>query len=45
MVVPFGHLLLKELTIKASMAYNDNAFRKTVDAFVAGEYVTLCEDV
>ncbi|KAF2679791.1 threonine dehydrogenase [Lentithecium fluviatile CBS 122367] len=38
MVIPSGLLLLKELTLKASMAYNDKAFKDTVDAFVAGKF-------
>jgi (R,R)-butanediol dehydrogenase/meso-butanediol dehydrogenase/diacetyl reductase len=30
--------MLKELTVKASIAYDDIHFKETVDAFVAGEY-------
>ncbi|KAF2744778.1 GroES-like protein [Sporormia fimetaria CBS 119925] len=37
-VVPLEHLLLKELNIKASMAYDDKHFKETVDAFVAGKF-------
>jgi len=29
--------MLKELTIKASMAYNDKDFKETVEAFVQGK--------
>ncbi|KAF2651078.1 GroES-like protein [Lophiostoma macrostomum CBS 122681] len=38
MVVPQYHLLLKELTLKASMAYDDKHFAETVNAFVAGKF-------
>ncbi|KAF2117372.1 threonine dehydrogenase [Lophiotrema nucula] len=38
MVVPLMRLMLKELTLKASMAYDDIDFRETVDAFVAGRF-------
>jgi len=36
MAVPLQYAMLKELTIKYSMAYNDKHFKETVDAFVAG---------
>jgi len=29
--------MLKELTIKASMAYNDEDFKETIEAFVEGK--------
>jgi hypothetical protein len=35
-VVPQVHFLLKEITVKASMAYDDKHFKETVDAFIAG---------
>ncbi|KAF2250354.1 threonine dehydrogenase [Trematosphaeria pertusa] len=38
MVVPSSQMLLKELTLKASMAYDDKDFKETVDAFVAGKF-------
>jgi hypothetical protein len=37
MVVPLLHLMLKELTVKASMAYDDKDFKETVEAFIAGK--------
>ncbi|KAF2463060.1 threonine dehydrogenase [Lindgomyces ingoldianus] len=41
MIVPLMLLMLKELTIKASMAYDDKHFKETVDAFVAGKFSGL----
>lgn len=42
MVMPLLNLMMKELTVKASMAYDDKHFKETVDAFVAGKtYPTL----
>lgn len=35
-VVPQVDLLLKEITVKGSMAYDDEHFKETVDAFIAG---------
>ena len=37
-VMPFGHFMLKEITVKASMAYTDRDFHEVVDAFVQGEH-------
>jgi hypothetical protein len=37
MVVPFGHYFLKEITMKSALAYNDQDFKETVEAFVAGQ--------
>ncbi|KAF2279773.1 threonine dehydrogenase [Westerdykella ornata] len=37
-VVPQFQWMPKELTLKASMAYNDKHFKETVDAFVAGKF-------
>jgi len=37
MVVPVMYMTLKELTVKASMAYDDKDFKETVDAFVSGK--------
>ncbi len=37
MVVPVSHFMLKEITMKCSLAYDDKHFKETVDAFVAGE--------
>ncbi|KAJ4298879.1 hypothetical protein N0V90_004122 [Kalmusia sp. IMI 367209] len=37
MVIPVMHLLMKEISLKASITYNDCAFKNTVDAFVAGQ--------
>jgi hypothetical protein len=39
--------MLKEITIKASLAYNDEDFRETVEAFSKGmqsEYLTAFSD-
>ncbi|ORY17469.1 chaperonin 10-like protein [Clohesyomyces aquaticus] len=41
MVVPVVSLMLKELTLKASMAYDDKHFKEAVDAFVAGKFKGL----
>jgi hypothetical protein len=41
MVVPFMPYLLKEITTKCVLAYNDNDFKETVDAFVAGQYASF----
>jgi threonine dehydrogenase-like Zn-dependent dehydrogenase len=30
--------MFKEITLKASMAYNDDDFRETVEAFAAGKF-------
>ncbi|KAF2825453.1 GroES-like protein [Ophiobolus disseminans] len=38
MVVPFVSYILKEITMKCALAYDDNDFRETVDAFVAGKF-------
>ncbi|KAF2734380.1 threonine dehydrogenase [Polyplosphaeria fusca] len=38
MSLPFQYFMLKELTVKASMAYDDRHFKETVDAFVAGKF-------
>jgi threonine dehydrogenase-like Zn-dependent dehydrogenase len=37
MIVPFIPFMLKEITLKCSLAYNDDEFKETVDAFIAGE--------
>jgi hypothetical protein len=37
MTVPFIPFMLKEITLKCSLAYNDDEFKDTVDAFIAGE--------
>jgi hypothetical protein len=29
--------MLKEITLKCSLAYNDDEFKDTVDAFIAGK--------
>jgi hypothetical protein len=39
MTVPFVPFMVKEITLKCSMAYNDEEFRDTVDAFIAGKSV------
>lgn len=36
MSVPFFHFIMKEITSKCSLAYNDKDFKETLDAFVAG---------
>jgi hypothetical protein len=36
MVVPFGYYFLKEITMKSALTYNDQDFKETVEAFVAG---------
>lgn len=36
MVIPVLKLLHKEISLKASVTYNERAFRETVDAFAAG---------
>ncbi|KAF2438106.1 threonine dehydrogenase [Karstenula rhodostoma CBS 690.94] len=41
MVVPFLQLLSKEISLKASITYNERAFRETVDAFAAGRFKGL----
>ncbi|KAF1997283.1 threonine dehydrogenase [Amniculicola lignicola CBS 123094] len=38
MVAPWVPLMMKELTIKSSMAYNDRHFKETVDTFIAGRF-------
>ncbi|CAO2647659.1 Nn.00g085810.m01.CDS01 [Neocucurbitaria sp. VM-36] len=38
MVVPFYPFILKEITTKCSLAYDDDDFKETVDAFVAGKF-------
>ncbi|QRD07416.1 hypothetical protein JI435_131920, partial [Parastagonospora nodorum SN15] len=38
MVVPYIHFMLKEITMKCALAYTDNDFKETVDAFVAGKF-------
>ncbi|KAH7127190.1 chaperonin 10-like protein [Dendryphion nanum] len=40
-VVPLMLMLAKEITLKASLAYNDKHFKETVDAFVAGKFKGL----
>lgn len=37
MIVPFAGYILKETTMKSALAYTDNDFKATVDAFVAGQ--------
>ena len=37
MVMPFIKFILKEITSKCSLAYNDKDFKDTIDAFVAGQ--------
>ncbi|KAF2713479.1 threonine dehydrogenase, partial [Pleomassaria siparia CBS 279.74] len=37
-VVPLMPMMMKELTIKTSLAYDDKHFKETVDAFVAGKF-------
>jgi threonine dehydrogenase-like Zn-dependent dehydrogenase len=41
MMIPFMHYILKEITTKCVLAYDDNDFKETVDAFVAGQYATF----
>lgn len=43
MVVPFFPFILKEITTKCSLAYNDKDFKETLDAFIAGKF--YCEDL
>jgi (R,R)-butanediol dehydrogenase/meso-butanediol dehydrogenase/diacetyl reductase len=38
MVIPFMHYIMKEITTKCVLAYDDKDFKETVDAFVAGQY-------
>ncbi|KAF2124076.1 threonine dehydrogenase, partial [Dothidotthia symphoricarpi CBS 119687] len=38
MVIPFIAFIKKEIAIKCSLAYDDEDFKETVDAFVAGEF-------
>jgi len=38
MIIPFWHYIMKEITTKCALAYDDNDFKATVDAFVAGQY-------
>lgn len=38
MQIPFFSFMLKEITIKCCIAYNDQEFKDVVDAFVAGKY-------
>lgn len=38
MTIPMRELMLREITMKASMAYNDTDFKETVDAFVQGKF-------
>ena len=33
----FWHWLTKEIVMKASMVYNDDDFRQTVEAFISGQ--------
>jgi hypothetical protein len=35
--------MLKEITFRASMAYNEDDFRETVDAFKAGRFAILIQ--
>jgi hypothetical protein len=41
MIIPFAPFLLKEVVIKASLAYNDSDFKETVDCFIAGLWEAL----
>ncbi|KAF2638615.1 threonine dehydrogenase [Massarina eburnea CBS 473.64] len=41
MVVPFARLLMNEITLKATLAYDDKDFKETVDAFVEGKFKGL----
>ncbi|KAJ4377980.1 hypothetical protein N0V83_000810 [Neocucurbitaria cava] len=38
MVIPFLPSMLKEITVKYSLAYHDQDFKETVEAFVAGKF-------
>jgi threonine dehydrogenase-like Zn-dependent dehydrogenase len=40
MLIPFRHYIMKEITMKCALAYNDKDFKETVDAFIAGQYAT-----
>lgn len=37
MQIPFFAFMIKEVTIKCCLAYNDTEFKDVVDAFVAGK--------
>jgi len=39
--LPFEHFMLKEITVKSSMAYNDEDFKETVEAFNNGMFVLV----
>ena len=39
MTIPFVPFMIKEITLKCSLAYNDEEFKDTVDAFIAGTSV------
>lgn len=41
MIMPFLAFFVKELTAKCVLAYDDQDFKETVDAFVAGELNTI----
>ncbi|KAJ8110881.1 hypothetical protein OPT61_g6399 [Boeremia exigua] len=41
MQIPFFPFMLKEITIKCCLAYNDEEFKDVVDAFVAGRFKGL----
>ena len=44
MVVPSIPFMMNEITLKASLAYDDRHFKETVDAFVAGRsYHRTCK--
>lgn len=38
--MPFVQSLLKEITTRCSLAYDDKDFKETIDAFVAGQLHT-----
>ena len=42
--MPFALFMFKEVTVKASMAYNDDDFSETVAAFCSGMSSTQNDD-
>jgi len=44
MMAPYMQLMMKEISLRGSLAYTDADFKATVDAFVAGKRPSLTQN-